>query len=93
MPATKLTTLRDAANLFATRFATVKSWRLLELAIERLIAAAESAERNMVKIAARLDRTHGDGVAKPLTRRARTIQYVCGAGRLSVIHLLAVADK
>lgn len=52
MPATKLTTLRDAANLFATRFATVKSWRLLELAIERLIAAAESAERNMVKIAA-----------------------------------------
>jgi len=43
--------LRDAANLFATQFATVKSWRLLELAIERLIAAAESAERHTVKIA------------------------------------------
>ena len=48
---TKLVTLRDAANLFATQFATVKSWRLLELAIERLIAAAESAERDTVKIA------------------------------------------
>jgi hypothetical protein len=48
---TKLITLRDASNLFATQFATVKSWRLLELAIERLIAAAESAERDTVKIA------------------------------------------
>jgi hypothetical protein len=48
---TKLITLRDAANLFATQFATVKSWRLLERAIERLIAAAESAERDTVKIA------------------------------------------
>ena len=48
---TKLTTLRDASNVFVTRFATVKSWRLLELAIERLIAAAESAERDTVKIA------------------------------------------
>jgi hypothetical protein len=48
---TKLITLRDAANLFAIQFATVKSWRLLELAIERLIAAAESAERDTVKIA------------------------------------------
>ena len=48
---TKLTTLRDAANLFATQFASVKSWWLLELTIERLIAAAESAERNTVKIA------------------------------------------
>ena len=43
--------MRDAANLFFTRFATVKSWRLLELAIKRLIAAAESAERDTVKIA------------------------------------------
>jgi len=41
----RIMTLRDAADLFAERFATVKSWRLLELAIERLIAAAESAER------------------------------------------------
>ena len=48
---TKLVTLRDAANLFATQFETVKSWRLLELAIERLIDAAESAERDTVKIA------------------------------------------
>ena len=48
---TKLTTLRDASNLFITRFGTVKSWRLLELAIGRLIAAAESAERDTVKIA------------------------------------------
>ena len=48
---TELITLRDAANLFAMRFATVKSWRLLELAIKRLIAAAESAERDTVKIA------------------------------------------
>ena len=48
---TKLVTLRDAANLFATQFATVKRWRLLERAIERLIAAAESAERHTVKIA------------------------------------------
>ena len=48
---TKLITLRDAANLFATQFATVKTWRLLELAIERLMAAAESAKRDTVKIA------------------------------------------
>ena len=48
---TKLITLRDAANLFVTQFATVKSWRSLELAIGRLIAAAESAERDTVKIA------------------------------------------
>ena len=48
---TKLITLRDAANLFATQFPTVKSWRLLELAIDRLIAAAESAKRDTVKIA------------------------------------------
>ena len=45
---TKLVTLRDAANLFATQFATVKSWRLLERAIERLIAGAE---RHTIKIA------------------------------------------
>ena len=48
---TRIMTLRDAANLFAERFATVKSWRLLEIAIERLIAAAESAERDKVKAA------------------------------------------
>jgi hypothetical protein len=36
----RIMTLRDAADLFAEWFATVKSWRLLELAIERLIAAA-----------------------------------------------------
>jgi len=48
---TKLITLRDAADLFATQLATVKSWWSLELAIERLIAAAESAERDTVKIA------------------------------------------
>ena len=49
---TKLvTTLRDAAILFAERFATVKRWRLLEIAIERLIAAAESGKRDAVKIA------------------------------------------
>ena len=48
---TELITLRDATNLFVTRFATVKSWRLLERAIERLIAAAESAERDTVRIA------------------------------------------
>ena len=48
---TRIVTLRDAANLFAERFATGKSSRLLELAIKRLIAAAESAERDTVKIA------------------------------------------
>ena len=48
---TKLATLRDAANVFADRFATVTSWRVLEIAIERLIAAAESAEHNKVKAA------------------------------------------
>jgi hypothetical protein len=48
---TRIMTLRDAAKLFAERFATVKSWRLLEIAIERLIAAAESAERGKVKAA------------------------------------------
>ena len=48
---TKLATLRDAANVFAERFATVTSWRVLEIAIERLIAAAESAERDKVKAA------------------------------------------
>ena len=48
---TRIVTLRDAADLFAERFATVKSWRLLEIAIERLIAAAESAERDTIKAA------------------------------------------
>ena len=48
---TRLTGLRDAANLFAMRFATVKSWRLPELEIERLTPVAESAERITVKIA------------------------------------------
>ena len=48
---TKLATPRDAANLFAERFATVTSWGVLEIAIERLIAAAESAERDKVKAA------------------------------------------
>jgi hypothetical protein len=48
---TRIMTLRDAANLFAERFATAKSWRLLEIAIERLIAAAESAKRDKVKAA------------------------------------------
>ena len=48
---TRIVTLRDAADLFAERFATVKRWRLLEIAIERLIAAAESAERDKVKAA------------------------------------------
>ena len=48
---TKLATLRDVANLFAERFATVTSWRLLEIAIERLIAAAESVERDKIKAA------------------------------------------
>ena len=46
---TRIMTLRDAANLFAERFATVKSWHLLEIAIERLIAATESAERDTIK--------------------------------------------
>ena len=36
---TKLATLRDAANLFAERFATVTSWRVLEIAIERVLRA------------------------------------------------------
>ena len=48
---TRLVTLRDAANLFAKRFATVKRSRLLELAIERLIAAAENSKRDAVKAA------------------------------------------
>jgi len=48
---TRIMTLRDAANLFAERFATVTNWRLLEIAIERLIAAAESAERDTIKAA------------------------------------------
>ena len=48
---TKLATLRDAANVFADRFATVKSWGVLEIAIERLIAATESAERDTIKAA------------------------------------------
>ena len=46
---TQIATLRDALNLFAERFATVKSWRLLELASERVIAAAESAEPAKVR--------------------------------------------
>ena len=48
---TRIMTLRDAAKLFTERFATVTSWRLLEIAIERLIAAAESAERDTIKAA------------------------------------------
>ena len=48
---TRIVTLRDAANLFAEQFATVKSSRLLELAIKRLIAAAENSKRDAVKAA------------------------------------------
>ena len=48
---TQIVTLRDAANLFAKRFANVKSWRLLERAIERLIAAAENSKRDTIKTA------------------------------------------
>jgi hypothetical protein len=59
---TKLATLRDAADLFAERFATVKSWRLLELAIERLVAGAESAEHGKVKAAT-------DSIARVLRTR------------------------
>jgi hypothetical protein len=44
-----VTTLRDAVNLLSERFGTVARSRTLELAIERLIAAAESAERGTVK--------------------------------------------
>ena len=46
---TPVVTLRDATNLFATRFATIKSWRLFEDAIEDLIAAAESSEPAKVR--------------------------------------------
>ena len=49
--ATKLATLRDAANLFAERFATVKSWPLLEVAIGRLIVAAEDSKRDKAQAA------------------------------------------
>ena len=48
---TRIVTLRDAANLFAKRFANVKSWRLLERAIERLITAAENSKRDTIKTA------------------------------------------
>jgi hypothetical protein len=48
---TRIVTVRDAANLFAERFATGKSSRLLELAIKRLIAAAENSKRDAVKAA------------------------------------------
>ena len=48
---TKLATLRDAANLFAERFATVRSWPLLEVAIGRLIVAAEDSKRDKVQAA------------------------------------------
>ena len=46
---TQILTLRDATNLFATRFATIKSWRLLEDAMELFIAAAESAKSIKVR--------------------------------------------
>ena len=48
---TKLATLRDAANLFATQFATVNSWPLLEVAIGRLIVAAEDSKRDKAQAA------------------------------------------
>ena len=48
---TKLVTLARRRASVRQRFATVKRWRLLELAIERLIAAAESGKRDAVKIA------------------------------------------
>ncbi len=48
---TKLATLRDAANVFAERFATDTAGACSKIAIERLIAAAESAERDKVKAA------------------------------------------
>ena len=47
----RILTLRDAADLIAKRFSTIKRWRLLELAIERLIAAAESGKRDKAKAA------------------------------------------
>ena len=72
-------TLRDAANLFAERFATVTSWRLLEFAIERLIAAAESAERDAIKAAT-------DAIQRVLRAqriRAPRKALTCGAGAVA----------
>ena len=74
---TRIMTLRDAANLFAERFATVKSWRLLEIAIERLIAAAESAERDKAKAATdAIERVLRGAAHTGAPKRALT----CGAG-------------
>ena len=38
-------------NLFAERFATVKSWPMLEVAIGRLIVAAEDSKRDKAQAA------------------------------------------
>jgi len=48
---TKLATLRDAANLFAERFATVESCPMLEVATGRLIVAAEDSKRDKAQTA------------------------------------------
>ena len=86
---TKLATLRDAANLFAERFATVTSWRVLEIAIERLIAAAESAERDKVKAAA--DAIERVLRARRLVTRDRAA-WRHGTGSLSLARSSSVAD-
>jgi len=43
---TRLTTLKDAADVLANRFATVTKWDTLEIAIERLITAGDSGKRS-----------------------------------------------
>ena len=44
--ARELTTLKDAADVLANRFATVTKWDTLEIAIEQLIAAGDSGKRS-----------------------------------------------
>ena len=77
---TRLATLRDATNLFAERFATVKRWRVLEIAIERLINAAESGKRDNVKAATdAIERVLRGAAHTGAPRRALT----CGAGAVA----------
>ena len=71
---TRIVTLRDAANLFAERFATVTRWRVLEIAIERLIAAAESAERDKVNALLRFPQRTGLSRASPKHRAAVSVR-------------------
>ena len=48
---TRLKTLKDAADFFGNQFSTVTGWGPLEIAVERLIVAGESGNREDIEAA------------------------------------------